>query len=254
MKNEKLIDEIKLLDDPSTLNAQYFLSQAFPNSKIEKKKEIVGNIKNAQETTKKLKIKVLSKFELVQEIKNFDLVFVSSKYYKGSYNKSYLESLNAFLEEHPTLFTSNHEIRNHLHVLYPINNFLIAFKYTTGSFFSNFYNAIMNVYDASFIKNPTIIMEYNNLYYVIEKGSSYGLLDRIFGFLYNTNIILMIFSNIFLASLLFIIFNFFIKLINIDTINAISYIISGITIIVLCIFQIIARLDIQKCNKEIPLK
>jgi hypothetical protein len=188
MNKQHLKEQLKYLEDPTVQKAQQAISLAFPNSKNQHKKNILGDINKAEDITNKTKIKVLSLYELKQEILNYDLVITPSKLFKGDYNHDYLKSINSFLEEHPTAISSDHELKYSMYVLYPNSIILNIFdKYSTGKFEQlKSGRTEVNNNAGYFIKNPTLLMYYNDSFYVIEKGSSYNAIDRIFGFLYKT--------------------------------------------------------------------
>lgn len=190
MNKNNLKDELKYLEDPNIQKAQQALSIAFPNSKSQHKKNILGDINRAEDITNSTKIPVLSLYELKQEILNYDLVITPSEHFRGDYNHDYLKSINSFLEEHPTAISSNHELKSSMYVLYPHSVILnILEKYTTEKFeqLKSDHNTVRNN-AGCFIKNPTLLLYYNDNFYIIEKGSSYNVIDRIFGFLYKSKL------------------------------------------------------------------
>ena len=189
--NEKLINDVKLLEDPKLKKALSLLDLAAPNSKVSKNRKIYADIKDAKNMTDKTNIKALSPYELQQEMKRFNLVLVRSKDYKGSYNEEYLKKLTAFLEDKKaSIISSEHEIKNNMFFLYPFNPFLVNIKeyvgkrdykgYSTALIYDN---AFLKYNNGHFIKNPTLLFYYNDRFYVIEKGTSYNKFNAIIGFL-----------------------------------------------------------------------
>lgn len=64
--NEKLINDVKLLEDPELKKALSLLDLAAPNSKVSKNRRIYADIKDAKNMTDKTNIKALSPYELQQ--------------------------------------------------------------------------------------------------------------------------------------------------------------------------------------------
>ncbi len=85
MNKQNLKEQLKYLEDPNVQKAQQAISLAFPNSKNQHKKNILGDINRAEDITNTTKIQVLSLYELKQEILNYDLVITPSKLFKGDY-------------------------------------------------------------------------------------------------------------------------------------------------------------------------
>lgn len=185
--NEKLINDVKLLEDPELKKALSLLDLAAFNSKVSKNRKICADIKDAQNMTDKTNIKALSAYELQQEMKRFNLVLVKSNYYKGSYNKDYLKKLTAFLEdEKASIISSEYEIKNNMFFLYPFNPIVLLYKqYREGKSNPNYliYDDQIYFNTGYFIKNPTLLFCYNEQFYVIEKGTSYNKFNAIIGFL-----------------------------------------------------------------------
>ena len=252
--NEKLINDVKLLEDPKLKKALSLLDLAAPNSKVSKNRKIYADIKDAENMTDKTNIKALSPYELQQEMKRFNLVLVRSKDYKGSYNEEYLKKLTAFLEDKKaSIISSEHEIKNNMFFLYPFNPFLVNIKeyvgkrdykgYSTALIYDN---AFLKYNNGHFIKNPTLLFYYNDKFYVIEKGTSYNKFNAIIGFLTKSTfslIVTYILTGIILPSLII--------LLKPNCLLEVALLITDILFMILLFFTIATQIEYNNSFKKL---